>query len=168
MPLEKSAGAVIYRTHRPRSHSAHGGRLSWPKKPHREYLVLRYDAGHWDFPKGHLEGQESPEDAARREIREETGLVVRRFIPGFRRNIRYWLWKYPETPGGKPRRSLKIVTFFLAEVTTRDVRLSFEHTGYAWLPFRDAVKLVTYENARELLSSAETLLRAKRTRDKRG
>ena len=30
----------------------------------------------WVFPKGHLERDEEPEDAARREVREETGIVV--------------------------------------------------------------------------------------------
>lgn len=159
MPVEKSSGAIIFSIHRPPKPSLRGARRSWPDQPHREYLLLHYDAGHWDFPKGHLEGEETPEVAARREIEEETGLVIRRFLKGFRLHIRYWMWKYPERKGVPPRRSLKIVTFFLAEASSRDVRLSFEHTGYVWLPYRDAVKLVTYENAKELLRRAEDFLR---------
>lgn len=158
MALEKSAGAVIFRTHTPRRSRPQRSRLRWPVKAYREYLLLRYDAGHWDFPKGHLEGLERPEDAARREIREETGLTVRRFVPGFRHSMRYWLWSYAKPAQGS-KRTLKIVTFFLAEASSRNVRLSHEHTGYAWLPYRDAVRLATYKSAKDLLRKGETFLR---------
>lgn len=156
MSLEKSAGAVIFSIHSP--HPLQRRRM--PKgHPRREYLLLRYEAGHWDFPKGHLEGSERAETAARREIREETGLTISRFVPEFKHLMRYWLWLYPKTLHEKPRRALKIVTFFLAESHHRTVRLSWEHTGYAWLPYRDAVKLATYRSAKELLQKAETFLR---------
>ncbi|GAI42981.1 unnamed protein product, partial [marine sediment metagenome] len=46
MPLEKSAGAVIF------SRS--------DKKI--EYLLLHYQAGHWDFPKGNIEKGEKLEE----------------------------------------------------------------------------------------------------------
>lgn len=39
MPVEKSAGAVIFRKEE--------GKIY--------YLLLHYQARHWDFPKGHLE-----------------------------------------------------------------------------------------------------------------
>ena len=40
------------------------------------------------FPKGHMEPGETEEETAKREIREETGLLVR-LDPGFRRSVRY-------------------------------------------------------------------------------
>jgi len=41
-------------------------------------VVLRRNRkGHWLFPKGHIEGEESLEEAALREVREELGLEAR-------------------------------------------------------------------------------------------
>lgn len=156
MSIERSAGALIVNEHRPKHGKQRG-------KVRREYLVLRYEAGHWDFPKGHLEGNESPERAAQREIFEETGLRVRRFLPGFKRHMRYHFWSYPQKPGERSRRAFKVVTFFLVEVSSRTVRLSHEHTGYAWLSYREALKLVTYDSARELLQRAESFFRSRST-----
>ncbi|MFZ5500518.1 MAG: NUDIX domain-containing protein, partial [Candidatus Micrarchaeota archaeon] len=56
MPDEKSCGIVLF--------SEDGGRL---------YLLLHYTAGHWDFPKGHVEADESEAETALRELLEETG-----------------------------------------------------------------------------------------------
>ena len=39
------------------------------------YLLILDSNGNWGFPKGHLNEGESPLDAARREVEEETGLV---------------------------------------------------------------------------------------------
>ena len=41
-----------------------------------EVLMVRYRSGQWAFPKGHLEGAETPEAAAVREVREETGVAA--------------------------------------------------------------------------------------------
>lgn len=38
------------------------------------YLLIRHRQGHWGFPKGHRDGDESDLEAARREFEEETGL----------------------------------------------------------------------------------------------
>lgn len=48
-----------------------------------EVLILKHrDGGHWGFPKGHAEGQETPEQSAIRELKEETGLEVSKLIEG--------------------------------------------------------------------------------------
>ncbi len=39
-----------------------------------EYLLLHYSAGHWDFSKGKIEEGETKQQAALRELFEETGL----------------------------------------------------------------------------------------------
>ena len=165
---ERSAGAVIVNWYRPKRFRGSQQKGIPAARARREYLLLRYEAGHWDFPKGHVEGEETLEEAVRREILEETGLSVRHFRKGFHYQTRYWFWAYTKRPGEKSRRSLKIVTFFLAETSRRDVRLSWEHTGYAWLSYRDAVKLATYENAKDLLRKAESFLRAQERQRQQG
>ncbi|WP_018465102.1 NUDIX hydrolase [Calidithermus timidus] len=42
--------------------------------PAGEVLLIRDRMGYWVFPKGHLDEGESPEQAALREVREETGI----------------------------------------------------------------------------------------------
>ena len=44
------------------------------KTGEQEFLLVQHQAGHWGFPKGHLEPGETPVQAAGRELAEETGL----------------------------------------------------------------------------------------------
>ncbi|KKR77847.1 MAG: hypothetical protein UU22_C0035G0003 [Parcubacteria group bacterium GW2011_GWA2_40_8] len=146
MRPEISAGAVIFRRYKKR----------------REYLLLHYGSGHWDFAKGHLEGEETAQVAAKREIYEETGLRNLRFYPDYKENIKYWMWPYRHKQARsqvsaqtKPTKILKIVTFFLAESLSSAVRLSHEHSGYVWLPYKEALKMITYNSAKDLIKKAE-------------
>ena len=116
------------------------------------FLLLQYPKGHWDFPKGHLEKKEKESEAAVRELKEETGIRNPKILRGFRHEIKYGF-------GAKDGAFIKkTVTFFLAESKTRKIKVSFEHKGYAWLPFEQAVKRATYKNARELLKLAKKWL----------
>lgn len=45
-----------------------------------EVLLVHHLAGHWGFPKGHKEEDESPQQAAERELAEETGLRMVRYM----------------------------------------------------------------------------------------
>lgn len=116
----------------------------------REYLLLDYGS-HWDFPKGHIEPGEDPQTTAARELQEETGIRDARFVPGFKEGMRYFYRKAGEG-------MLKVVIFFLAETPTGEVTLSHEHSGYAWLPYEEAVKRLTFKNARDLLAKAQAFL----------
>ena len=51
---------------------------------------LLYEAGHWDFVKGHVEKGESEEETVTREILEETGLSGNTFLSDFRERIDYF------------------------------------------------------------------------------
>ncbi|MBI3084624.1 MAG: NUDIX domain-containing protein, partial [candidate division NC10 bacterium] len=115
--------------------------------PRREYLLLDYGS-HWDFPKGHIEPGEDPQTTAARELQEETGIRDARIVPGFKESMRYFYRKAGEG-------MLKVVIFFLAETPTGDVTLSHEHSGYVWLPYQDALKRLTFKNARDLLAKAQ-------------
>src|SRR5262249_26263515 len=78
------------------------------------------------FPKGHRGGGERDLETARRETREETGLVDLEVVPGFRAEISYRVKK-----GGEHR--WKTVVYFRARCRSGDVQLSDEHTGFHWL-----------------------------------
>ncbi|MDD5340624.1 MAG: bis(5'-nucleosyl)-tetraphosphatase [Candidatus ainarchaeum sp.] len=137
MPSEKSCGAVVFRG----------------DGPERRYLLLHYEEGHWDFPKGHVEKGEAEKETARRETREETGLDDLVFVSGFRERIEYFY-----KSGGKTMH--KEVFFFLARTRTESVRLSREHVGSAWLPYEGALARLTYDNAKGVLSKAHAFLQA--------
>jgi 8-oxo-dGTP pyrophosphatase MutT (NUDIX family) len=131
---EQSAGVVLFREDR----HAPGGRL---------FLLLDYGR-HWDYPKGHLENGESPQQAALRELREETGIDRVELDPSFSRQVTYYF--------RHPKRGLvrKTVTFFLGRTDQDKVTLSDEHVAYAFLPFDEALGRLTYASARRVLRSA--------------
>jgi len=120
-----------------------------------EYLLLDYGT-HWDFPKGHIESGEEPQTTAKRELEEETGIHDAQFIPGFTHSMRYFYRKAGEG-------MTKVVIYFLAETSSGQVTLSHEHSGYAWLPYEDAMKRLTFQNARDLLAKAVAFPSAIRT-----
>ncbi len=130
-----------------------------------EYLLLHHHdqktaggkiekRGHWAFPKGHLEKRETGEEAARREIKEETGISGFQFILGFKEAIQYFVMV-----GGERR--LKFVVFFLAKTSQEKVHISFEHQEYTWLPFKEADKLLTYANQKKILKKANKFISRK-------
>ncbi len=137
MPVEKSSGAVVFR-----------------KDKHVKYLLLHYEAGHWDFPKGHIEKNESEQQAALREIKEETGVSGVSFVDGFKETIKYFYKKEGKTV-------FKTVVFFIAETKTEKVKISFEHIGSEWLEYKDAFERLTYKNAKDVLEKADKFLMKK-------
>jgi len=140
MPIEKSAGAVIFREET--------GQI--------KYLLLQYNLGHWGFPRGLIEKGESLKEAARREIKEETGIDDLVFIPGFQEWIKFF-FKF------KNKDILKIVTFFLAETKVEKITLSYEHRDFKWLPYREALKFLTFNEAKEVLRKAHLFLLKNKT-----
>jgi 8-oxo-dGTP pyrophosphatase MutT (NUDIX family) len=136
MGREISAGVILYR-----------------RQPQREYLLLDYGS-HWDFPKGHIEAGEDPQTTATRELQEETGVRDARFVSGFQESMRYFYRKAGEG-------MQKVVIYFLAETASGIVTLSDEHAGYLWLPYEPALRRLTFKNARDLLTKADTFLNAR-------
>ena len=130
-----------------REHSA--GFLLFRDLPQgRVYLLLDY-GNHWDYPKGHLEAGETAWVAAVRELREETGIRQVDRVPGYEEKIEY------QFVSGVKGRIHKQVTYFLGRTRTAQVNLSDEHSGYAWLPFEQAMAQLTYHNAQALLAKAQ-------------
>jgi 8-oxo-dGTP pyrophosphatase MutT (NUDIX family) len=146
MPDEKSCGAVVFR-----DAPATGGQKRKTHEPARIYLLLHYEEGHWDFPKGRVEAGEDELATATRETREETGIADLVFIGGFRERIGYSYRREGKTLH-------KEVFFFIARTHSADVRLSSEHVGFVWLPYEDALARLTYDNAKDVLRKAEGFL----------
>jgi len=134
---ETSAGALVFRDD--------------PIRSTRLYLVLHYPAGHWDFPKGAVEKGETEEQAAKREILEETGIRVESFVPNFRKEIEYYYRRQNNL-------AHKRVIFFLAMTSESKVKISFEHSGYDWLTYDQLQRRLTFENAKNVLRDANTFL----------
>lgn len=120
-------------------------------KLERLYLILHYTEGHWDLPKGKLEPGETNLEAAIRELKEETGLTAT-IIPGYEQSINY-MFKNP-----KNELVEKKVTFFLGKADSEKVTLSHEHLYYKWLPIGDALKQITFGNAKQVLKMADQYL----------
>ena len=135
MPTERSAGVVIFRK----------------EKEVLCYLLLHYEAGHWDFPKGHIEEGEGLKEAAMREAEEETGIKDIEFVSGFEENIEYFF----KTKEGTV---FKTVVFFLAETKTKEIKLSSEHIGFEWLTYDQAMDRLTFESAENILKKANELI----------
>jgi 8-oxo-dGTP pyrophosphatase MutT (NUDIX family) len=134
---EKSCGAVVFL-----------------KNTEVKYLLLHYEAGHWDFVKGNVEPNESEKDTVIRELQEETGIADAQFIEGFKEKIEYFYRRQGATIH-------KEAIFFLIETHTEKVELSYEHVGYTWLDYQSAMKRLTFKNAKDALQKAHTLLKTR-------
>ncbi|MBI2651695.1 NUDIX domain-containing protein [Candidatus Woesearchaeota archaeon] len=137
MQKEKSAGAIVFKKEKDRE---------------IKYLLLHYEEGHWDFPKGHIEAKEKEISAVLREIREETGITKVDILEGFKESITYFFNSNGKTIN-------KEVVFYLAKSYISKVKLSFEHIGFIWLPYDKATIKLTYENSRDILKKANDFLR---------
>ena len=113
-------------------------------------LLLHYGNGHWDFPKGNIEVNETQIQAAVRELEEETGINRFRLVPGFKETLVYNYKK-------KSEQVAKTVTFYLGITTISKVVISSEHIGYVWLTYQESVKILTYDNAKKLLTQANMI-----------
>lgn len=136
MKREFSAGFVVY--------SEDAGRLGKPGR--RMFLFLVREDGALDMPKGLIEKGESALVAALRESKEEAGLSLER-VPSFKTGYSFF-----KRENGELVR--KHVTLFLAKVPvgTR-IRISWEHKGYKWLDFNDALKKL-YKDEVEAITMA--------------
>ncbi len=131
---EVSAGGVVYRRRRGGFQVALAAR-----RTRRGDLV-------WGLPKGEIEPGETPEEAALREVREETGLEAR--IEQALGDIRYfYVWE-----GVRIR---KAVHFFLMRATGGHVSLHDEEMeDVRWFPLAEAVQTAGYRGERQVLERA--------------
>jgi 8-oxo-dGTP pyrophosphatase MutT (NUDIX family) len=113
--------------------------------------VQRARHGDWSLPKGHIEEGETQEQAAVREVEEETGLKAKIVAP-----IDEVVYFYRRTGGELIR---KVVYHFLMEVTGGEQGgPNWEVSEVRMVPIGEAHKLLSYKNDHEIVRKAERML----------
>jgi 8-oxo-dGTP pyrophosphatase MutT (NUDIX family) len=108
----------------------------------------------WEFPKGGVDAGETVDEAALRELHEETGIAREsiRMIDEFQHREEY---RFTSGKGDSRTLIRKEVTYFLAESSSTDVKLSaHEASQFAWLPLEDAIRKLKYKARRDMLREA--------------
>ena len=129
MKTEKSCGAVVFR-----------------RKDYKDQVLLikHVNGGHWAFPKGHVENNETEEETALREIKEETGMDVTLYTD-YRKVVTYSP-KFDVT---------KDVVYFVAVTDDSEpVRQEEEISRIKWVDMEDAINHVSYDNDKTVLLGA--------------
>lgn len=132
--IERSAGGVLCQSR---------GGSPWVA------LIVAGSGTRWQLPKGWLEDRETPQEAARREVQEETGLTGR--ILEDLGAIDYWFYADRNT------RVHKFVSFYLMAYESGDIADydTSEVDGALWLPMEEAVARVSFESERDVLRKAQ-------------
>ena len=100
---------------------------------------------YWVFPKGHAEGEESPEETARRELEEETQLQLASLD-----TERTFEIKYEFTIDGTLTKKTSV--FYIGEAAAKSFVLQEDEViDAAWLTYEEAREKITYENTKQLL-----------------
>jgi 8-oxo-dGTP pyrophosphatase MutT (NUDIX family) len=112
-------------------------------------LIATRAATRWQLPKGHIVTGESEPDAARREVREETG--CHGDIVGDLGEIAFWFFA-----SGRPaRRVQKTVHFYLLRYTSGEVRDHDAEVDEArFVSVAEAERRLTFASERQVLETA--------------
>lgn len=104
-------------------------------------LLIKHNLGHIGFPKGHVEGMETEEETAIREVKEETNCDVE-IIPGFREIITY-----------SPKKNItKDVIFFIGKPLNKELSPQLaEVQKVDFVNYKEALNLLTYQDEKDLL-----------------
>ncbi len=132
MKKEKSCGAIIYNNE-------------------NKVLIVKHNEGHWDFPKGHMEKGEDEYQTAIREVKEETSVDIELY-----KNNRY-------TINYSPKEDVdKTVVFFLAKSKSDTLKKQdSEIANIGWFSYDEALEVLTYDTAKELLKKSYSDLNSK-------
>jgi len=110
----------------------------------KKVLLIQQNKGFWSFPKGHVEENETEIETAIREVKEETNIDVE--VDSSKR----YTMEYMTDKG-----TIKKVVLFVAKMVGGNLKAQeSEVSTIKWLEFDDALKTLTYENAREILKKA--------------
>lgn len=116
------------------------------------YCVFRRaDHDQWQFIAGGGEDEESPTEAAKRECYEEGGVTMDTILPLKsmcyipaeifpRRHLYHW-----------PKDTFVIPEYAFCFECKQDIKLSHEHTDFAWIPYEEARERLQWDSNRTAL-----------------
>ncbi len=114
------------------------------------YLIVKSLEGYYGFPKGHVEGNETEEQTAIREIYEETGLKVK-IIPGFK--------TVDEHPIPNRDGVIKRIIYFIAQYDNQDIIFQEEELLGAYLmTYQEASNVFQFESSKRILQEVNDFL----------
>lgn len=138
---------------RARVETSSGGVVFRRGNPGVEFLLIRDPYANWGLPKGHIEGGETPEAAALREVEEETGLAELAVVT----QLPTIDWFFRD----RGKLVHKFCHFFLLECVGGEATPQLDEgiTECVWQPADSALRTVSYDNAREVMQAAAAWLR---------
>lgn len=108
----------------------------------KNVLLIKENIGDWGFPKGHVEHDETEEDTAKREVKEETNLDVE--IDSKKRYTMYYT-----TDKGKYK---EVVLFLAKKIGGELIKQDDEIAEARWVDMYDVTKILTYDNTKDLFN----------------
>lgn len=108
-----------------------------------EVLLIQHQAGHWSFPKGHADPGESPQTAAERELEEETGLKVVRYLSERVLKETYFFTD-------KKKKIHKTVSYYIALVEGDVTIQEAEIKDCRWVPLKAAEAMITFPEGKRI------------------
>lgn len=116
-----------------------------------QFLLLKYGLGHWGLVKGHKDKGETDKDTILRELREETGITSAIMISGFKDTYSYHY-------NFRGNSFFKTVTCYLIKSNVKEIKISYEHDDYKWLPYDKAIKKATHDGPKTMMRKAKKYL----------
>lgn len=118
--------------------------------PEGRVLLVSQHGTSWSLPKGHLEAGETPLEAARREIREESGVSQLELVRSLGSYSRHRLG----ADGGEDRSELKTIHLFLFRTDATDLApLDADNPEARWVERARVAEMLTHAKDREFFAS---------------
>lgn len=119
------------------------------------FCLVKHRGGHWAFPKGHPYENETIEETAKRELREETGITECQIIPQ-----RQFIEEYTFQKDGETYK--KTVTYFIgltqSMIAQTEEEFKTEIKKVVWLNFEETLKKLTFPEAKAILVEAHVFV----------
>lgn len=104
-------------------------------------LLVKHNAGHWDFPKGHVEEGETEFETAIREVKEETNIDIK-----IEKENRYISEYSPKED------VMKTVIYFLGEKIGGEDKPQIEEVSdVEWVDVNKAVERITHQRSKDIM-----------------
>lgn len=104
-------------------------------------LLVKHNAGHWDFPKGHVEEGETEFETAIREVKEETNIDIK-----IEKENKYISEYSPK------ENVMKTVIYFIGEKVGGEDKPQIEEVSdVEWVDVNKAVERITHQRSKEIM-----------------